>query len=333
MRRTFFAVCTLLAAARSAEAQPPVDAGASTPLALLQRRAALELSCPVAELTFTVIADKSSENLAGKSDWKSYRVTGCGQQASYDAWCVETIGRPRDCDAVPTLSPTPLAPALAPSPAAPAAPASGRDQIQKRDGEILSGTIVDELKGGYLLRGADGATVIVAFGDVYEVKRNGRGADPPVDEAEPAPAQTGLRAPGALLDREVGHERRKMISLMGSYEYGHTALYFVNQGWGLSFPIGAALRVSLPLLPEGFLPMLNDSFDLELGLDAYDYPGAEYQYWGTRAPYTYPMIQHINIPLLGFIPIVEPRWTFYVLPRLSAYFKLCRSMSTSTTRR
>jgi hypothetical protein len=38
--------------------------------------------------------------------------------------------------------------------------------------------------------------------------------------------------------------------------------------------------------------------------------------------FTIPVTQHVSIPLLGFIPVVEPRWTFYLLPRLSAYFKL-----------
>ena len=49
--------------------------------------------------------------------------------------------------------------------------------------------------------------------------------------------------------------------------------------------------------------MVNESFDIEFGIDANFYIGGV-------GPFA-----------LGFAPVVEPRWTFYLLPKLAAYVK------------
>ena len=72
-----------------------------------------------------------------------------------------------------------------------------------------------------------------------------------------------------------------------------------------TFAIGPTVRFNIPLVHDGFVPQINDSFDLEFGLDFAIVPNAS----------TYG-----HIPVF-FLPVVEPRYTVYLLPQLAVYAK------------
>jgi hypothetical protein len=102
------------------------------------------------------------------------------------------------------------------------------------------------------------------------------------------------RKPGGLYDTGP-HERSAKLSLFGIIP------------WWYGFGIGAGARYELPLGPEGFIPTLNDSFELEFGGDVWygrwSYAGFGYSYTGIAVP-------------------VEGRWTFHFSSKLAAYAKL-----------
>lgn len=95
----------------------------------------------------------------------------------------------------------------------------------------------------------------------------------------------GIRAPGGLLD-ESPQERSHMLSVFAFLPWGYGG--------------GAAVRYSIPIVPQGFISKLNDSFDLEFGADFYSHWGFDY---------------------FGVIGVAEARWTFQVLPKLGVYGK------------
>ncbi len=78
---------------------------------------------------------------------------------------------------------------------------------------------------------------------------------------------------------------------------------FVGFPWFYGLGIDAAVRYNIPIVKDGFLPMLNDSFDIEFGGD-FAYIGV---YYGS---------------LMVFTGDVGARWTFYILPKFAAYAKV-----------
>lgn len=103
-------------------------------------------------------------------------------------------------------------------------------------------------------------------------------------------SSSAFRQKGALLDRSP-QQRDQMISV------------FAFPSWYYGFGMGAAARYTLPVVHEGFIPALNDSFELEFGGDLW---------FGGNSAFSYTAI---GIP-------AEARWTFHLTDRLDAYAKL-----------
>ncbi len=110
--------------------------------------------------------------------------------------------------------------------------------------------------------------------------------------ASDTPSESTFRRSGALLDRSP-QKRAQMLSLFLGLPYGY---YYYG------FPFGLGGRYLIPILHDGFLPSVNDSFSIEFGADL---SGAV----GTRF-----------YPTLG-IP-VEVMWQFHFTQKFSAYAKL-----------
>lgn len=99
-----------------------------------------------------------------------------------------------------------------------------------------------------------------------------------------------MKATGGLLDTGVSH-RKQMISLLAWVP------------WYQDIGIGADFRYTLPIVHDGFIPALNDSFDIEPSV----------AFWGS--PYG-------GRWYAGFEVLAAVRWTFYIFPRLAAYARL-----------
>ncbi|MBK7861007.1 MAG: hypothetical protein IPJ65_20855 [Archangiaceae bacterium] len=113
--------------------------------------------------------------------------------------------------------------------------------------------------------------------------------------AEPSNS-TDFKSTDALLDQSKGKHRPLMLSFFTGFRYP----YYIGS---IGLVLGA--RFNIPLVHDGFVPQINDSFDLEFGADFGLVPGLAY---GCYTPvYVHPMI--------------EPRYTVYLLPKLAAYVK------------
>ena len=106
------------------------------------------------------------------------------------------------------------------------------------------------------------------------------------------PSESSFRRSGALLDRSPQH-RPQMLSIFLGLPYGH---YY----WG--FPFGIGGRYLIPIIHDGFIPSVNDSFSIEFGLDLSGAVGSRFY------------------PTLG-IP-VEVMWAFHFTPKFAAYAKV-----------
>lgn len=113
------------------------------------------------------------------------------------------------------------------------------------------------------------------------------------EEGEASTGGGGMRRSGYLLDRS-SQSRQHMLSFFGGIPYRYA-------GWGL--PIGIGARYYLPLVHNGFIPPINDSFGLEFGADLS--MGIGYNY----------------VPLFFALP-VEAMWNFHFTDRFAAYAKL-----------
>lgn len=113
-------------------------------------------------------------------------------------------------------------------------------------------------------------------------------------KASDTPTEQTFRRSGALLDRSP-QRRSQMLSVFLGLPVG----YFYYGG----FPFGLGGRYLIPILHDGFIPSVNDSFSIEFGLD---FSGVA----GYRTFY----------PLLA-IP-VEVMWQFHFTQKLSAYAKV-----------
>jgi len=112
--------------------------------------------------------------------------------------------------------------------------------------------------------------------------------------------QTGVHAPGGLMDASP-QERPMMLSFFTGINYGHYAFY--------GFPLTLGGRFYIPLVPDGFIPSLNEEFGLEFGLD--------FNITFLSSNYTYN-----DSTLFGFGVPVDVLWDFHITPTFDAYAKL-----------
>jgi len=134
---------------------------------------------------------------------------------------------------------------------------------------------------------------------------------PPTEEtgaAVEAPSSSSggdwaIRGSEGLLDRGTTHVRHSMLSFFFGFPFGGS---YGSYGYYGVFSVGLGARFYIPIVSEGFLPMLNDSFGIEFGADTGFVIGG-YGYG------------------LGFaltMPAVAARWNFHLFSRLEAYAKL-----------
>ena len=110
-----------------------------------------------------------------------------------------------------------------------------------------------------------------------------------------APSTGSFRSTDGLLDASQGKKRPMMLSFFAGFSYPYYVPY-------VALPLAA--RFNIPLIHDGFVPQINDSFDLEFGIDIGLAPGV----CCGRGP-------------IYILPIVEPRYTVYLLPNLAVYAK------------
>ena len=125
---------------------------------------------------------------------------------------------------------------------------------------------------------------------------------PPAEEAPPPSSSGGsssLNGTDGLFDAS-NKTRKSMLSFFVGLPYGGYSGY----GYYGGFPIGLGARFYLPIVPNGFIPSLNDSFGLEFGVDASFYLGG---FGGTGIG--------LGIP-------IEARWGFHLIPKLEVYGKV-----------
>lgn len=113
------------------------------------------------------------------------------------------------------------------------------------------------------------------------------------EEGEASSGGNALRRSGALLDRGP-QKRPMMLSLFAGVPYG----YFYYAG----FPFGIGGRFYIPIVHDGFIPPVNDSFGIEFGLD----------FSGVAGRSVYPVFA---------IP-VEVMWRFHFQKTFSLYAKI-----------
>jgi len=96
--------------------------------------------------------------------------------------------------------------------------------------------------------------------------------------------------------------RPQMVSAFTGIHYGHFA--------GYGFPLQIGGRYYIPIVPDGFIPSLNDEFGLEFGLDfTFTFLSNAWSYRDDSV-------------LLGFGVPADAMWDFHFSPRFDAYAKL-----------
>lgn len=120
--------------------------------------------------------------------------------------------------------------------------------------------------------------------------------------AEPAPAYTPPQPPppaeeGTIKDTS---EHRRPMAL--------SAMAFVPWWYGIG--IGGSLAFEIPIVHNGFIPSINDSFSIE---PSFSFAWTTWR--GTRSVYD-------NDYGLLFRPAVAALWSFYFKPNLRAYAEL-----------
>jgi hypothetical protein len=129
---------------------------------------------------------------------------------------------------------------------------------------------------------------------------------PPSEETGPAiesptSGDWSIKGQDALFDKSTGHKRSPMLSFFLGVPFGRgSGGLYVS-----AFDFGIGARFYIPIVADGFLPMLNDSFGVEFGFDTIIVlPG-----FGYSTAFAF------GIP-------VEARWNFHIFPKLEAYAKL-----------
>lgn len=102
---------------------------------------------------------------------------------------------------------------------------------------------------------------------------------------------SAFRASGALLDASP-QARQSQLSV------------WLLSPWYYGFGAGAGVRYMIPIVPNGFIPTLNDSFELEFGGD----------FWAS--------LWSPTITYYGLTIPAEALWTFHLVPAVSVYGKL-----------
>ncbi len=129
---------------------------------------------------------------------------------------------------------------------------------------------------------------------------------PPLEETgpaieSPASGDWSIRGQNSLLNTGTGHVRKPMLSFFVGVPFS----YYGYGTYVSAFSLGLGARFYIPIVKEGFLPMLNDSFGIEFGVDTIAVFGA-YGY-GTGFAFAIP---------------VEARWNFHIFQKLEAYAKV-----------
>jgi len=109
------------------------------------------------------------------------------------------------------------------------------------------------------------------------------------------PAQSldpSFRRPGALMDASP-QRRPNMLAVFVGFPYSYW-------GWG-GVPLGVSGRYYLPLLHDGFIPTVNDSFGLDVGADVLLVFG--------------PGVFFVDVP-------AELMWALHFTPDVTGYMKL-----------
>lgn len=96
---------------------------------------------------------------------------------------------------------------------------------------------------------------------------------------------------GSITDRS-SHSRPMDFSILGWIP------------WYYGFGLGVEGRFEIPVLPDGFIPQINDEFDIEPSL------GLAYSWW----PYT-----GYTYNLIDIAPAVYGIWAFHFSPKFRAY--------------
>jgi hypothetical protein len=108
-------------------------------------------------------------------------------------------------------------------------------------------------------------------------------------------AADDVRGPGGLTDRSA-QQRPKLLTVWVGFPYHY-------YGWGaVGFPFGIGVSYFHPIVPMGFVPELNDSFNLEAGANVAFAGGGGFSSW-------------LSLP-------VTVSWALHFTPQFAGLFKL-----------
>lgn len=122
----------------------------------------------------------------------------------------------------------------------------------------------------------------------------------PALAGEAAPANSGgaaadLRGPGGLSDGSP-QSRQRLISAWLGFPYAY-------YGWGsVGFPLGVGVSYFQPLINDGFVPNLNDSFNLEVGANLTFAWYGGYSMW-LAVPVTVNWMLHFTREFSGYLKL------------------------------
>lgn len=122
----------------------------------------------------------------------------------------------------------------------------------------------------------------------------------PAFAGDAAPANSGgaaadLSGPGGLSDGS-SHSRQRLISAWLGFPYAY-------YGWGrVGLPLGIGVSYFQPLVNDGFVPNLNDSFNLEVGANL------TFAWYGGFSSW-------LAVP-------ITVNWMLHFTPQFSGYLKL-----------
>ena len=89
--------------------------------------------------------------------------------------------------------------------------------------------------------------------------------------------------------------------------------FWAEVPWDYGAGIGVGVRYAIPVVENGFIPKINNSFEIEFGGDIGFFPGYAYCVNGISCYGG----SGYDIGVVG-----EARWTFHFTPRFSAYGKV-----------
>jgi len=113
-----------------------------------------------------------------------------------------------------------------------------------------------------------------------------------------SPERAAAQEYGTIKDASP-HDRPQMVSVFTGFHLGHYAHYGV--------PLLFGGRYYVPIVPNGFLPSVNDEFGLEFGLDF---------------TFTFLSDRYRDSVLVGFGIPADAVWDFHFSPKFDAYGKL-----------